>query len=187
MLQKYVRSDLGYKGFKIYQHKSGSLFNDANCILLWNNTSIEELKKYGLESGRIDVYVDNGSNGDEVEESARESEKDDERQESAGESDKDDESEDSSFESEYADGSEKSVEEDSEDKDYNVNHSDFDNEWNELMQKKKCMHTVNNVEDKQKEVHNEDIKGWESEYDSDSYKIGKNKGLTLLTMRLHQL
>ena len=34
MLQKYIRSDLGYKVFKIYWHKSGSLFNDVNCKLL---------------------------------------------------------------------------------------------------------------------------------------------------------
>ena len=31
MLRKYVRSDLGYIGFKLYWHKSGFLFNDVNC------------------------------------------------------------------------------------------------------------------------------------------------------------
>ncbi|KAL1815575.1 hypothetical protein ACET3Z_018149 [Daucus carota] len=61
MLRKYVRSDLGYIGFKLYWHKSGFLFNDVNCKLLWDDSGIEELKKLALESGRIDVYVDHAS------------------------------------------------------------------------------------------------------------------------------
>ena len=65
MLRKYVRSDLGYIGFKLYWHKSGFLFNDVNCKLLWDDSGIEELKKHGIESGRIDVYVDHASDGDE--------------------------------------------------------------------------------------------------------------------------
>ena len=69
------------------------MFNDVNCKLLWDDSGIEELKKHGLESGRIDVYIDHASDGDEVEESAGESEKDDGREESAGEGEKNDGSE----------------------------------------------------------------------------------------------
>ncbi|KAL8092723.1 hypothetical protein AgCh_034837 [Apium graveolens] len=124
-----------------------------------------------------------------------ESEKDEKLEDIGGEREKDEENK----ESESDGGSEESVdeseaEEDSEDDDYNVNLSDCDEERNEVMQRKKKVyaHKINptqstlndltiplstltnqtTVKDKKKELMTDEIKGWESEYDSDSYKIG---------------
>ena len=34
MLENYIQNELGHKEFKIYRHKSGTLINDSNCMLL---------------------------------------------------------------------------------------------------------------------------------------------------------
>ncbi|KAK1360373.1 hypothetical protein POM88_044847 [Heracleum sosnowskyi] len=168
MFENYIRTDLGYKEFKIYW-LSGSLFSDYNCKLLWNDDSLEQMIAYALKSDRIDVYVDHACEIEEGEGS------DDSEKEDGNE---DDSVEDSDSKSEKEDGSE--------DEDYNCNLSDCD----EVMQKKKSVYknksnptqsiANEDVEDmpftsqlncKNKQVMEEDGKGFESEYDSVSFKI----------------
>ncbi|KAK1363859.1 hypothetical protein POM88_039420 [Heracleum sosnowskyi] len=149
MFENYIRTDLGYKEFKIYW-LSGSLFSDSNCKLLWNDDSLEQMIAYALKSDRIDVYVDHSC---EIEEG-----------EGSDDSEKEDGSEDNSVEDS---DSESEKEDGSEDEDYNCNLSDCDDDWDEVMQKKK----ENQLNCKNKQVMEEDGKGFESEYDSDSFEI----------------
>ncbi|KAK1389350.1 hypothetical protein POM88_017528 [Heracleum sosnowskyi] len=158
MFENYIRTDLGYKQFKIYW-LSGSLVNESNCKLLWNDDSLEQMIAYALMSDRIYVYVDHGC---EIEDG-----------EGSDDSEKEDDSfEDSDLDSEKEDGSEEDSGDDSKDEDYNCNLSDCDDEWAEVMQKKKRIQpTEKKGKGKKKWIIEEDGKGFEIEYDSDSFKI----------------
>lgn len=125
MFENYIRDDLGYKKFKIYWHKSGSLFNDYNCKFLWNDDSIEALCYYAMKNRKIDLYVDHSCDDEEVYDDDS-SENDFDYKEESGESADDtklseDDSEDSNID------------------DYKENLSDCDDEFEEVM-KKKCIH-----------------------------------------------
>ena len=189
MFDDYVRTELEYDDFKIYWHKSGCLFNEVNCKLLWDAESLMEMCAYGLSAGRIDLYIDHAS------EAGGESGHG-ENYEQGGDATGVNESDEEYSDGDDSDGSDKDY--DSEGSDEEVSDrdhlSDYDDEFNQVMtNKKKVLKHKSNptmqaddddlnipiakliakdkpkIKEKKKESVGEH--GWESDYDSDSYKI----------------
>lgn len=66
VLENFICIDLGYKEFKIYWHTSGTLLNDYNCKLLWNDDGVEQLCYHAMKNGNINLNINHACETEEI-------------------------------------------------------------------------------------------------------------------------
>ncbi|KAK1403944.1 hypothetical protein POM88_003549 [Heracleum sosnowskyi] len=108
--REMVEKKFGYKDCKLYWHNGGQSLN--SCQLMWNLDSINNMVICALESGNCIIYIDHASEVEDGKEGSK------------------------------SDGNDSywiESEEDDSDADYSGNESDKDEEFNEIVEKKKLI------------------------------------------------
>lgn len=161
MCEKFISADLGYKNFKIYWLKDGSSFDSNGCRLLWNDEIIHEMCADALINGRINIYVDHACEESDKIEADNHSDADDSEYDECESEESENESID--IEDEY-------------DTDHDEEFVDIIKKKKEVYQAKKNPMEVAYEEKLKKKVEASQLNdetGWESEYESDSFKLNE--------------